>query len=50
MAFGSFFSLLLALCSSSDVAVYRTSELVGDFCELWYVKHLFPEIVGPKLW
>ena len=29
MAFGSFSSMFLALCSSSDVAVYLTSELVG---------------------
>ena len=30
MAFGSFSSLFLALCSSSGVAVYLTSELVGS--------------------
>ena len=29
MAFGSFPSLFIALCSSSDVAVYLTSEFLG---------------------
>ena len=29
MAFGSFSSLFIALCSSSDVAVYLTSEFLG---------------------
>ena len=29
MAFGSFSSLFIALCASSDVAVYLTSDLVG---------------------
>ena len=29
MGFGSFSSLFIALCSSSDVAVYLTSEFLG---------------------
>ena len=30
MAFGLFSPLFLALCSSSDVSIYPTSELVGS--------------------
>ena len=29
MAFGLFSALFIALCSSLDVAVYRTSEFLG---------------------
>ena len=51
MAFGSFSSLFIALCSSSDVAVYLTSEFLG-FASCLHslgVRHSFTSLIDKQL-
>ena len=50
IAFGSFPSLFIALCSSSDVAVYRTSEFLGfASCLPALVRHSFASLIYKQL-
>ena len=49
MAFGSFSSLFLALCSSSDVPVYLTSELVWFRFMFTLVRHSFASLIDTQL-